>query len=176
MNALIMMVAVAQNPGSWPDAGAARFAQTATSTKREPPGYAMPAEVRALFGELIEPVTGAQAHWSVPLFDRRTTSTIFLVTLAKELPKSIEGVQISRLSSGASVGGQCFVVVGSGGTHLVIFQQHGPLGVYGDNSCGPGVGGLSLGSDGANAWVACWNETLRRFQTKVVERNQLDGH
>ncbi len=174
MNALIIMVALAAHPAVGADAGEFKSPQISAVTKRQSAGHSMPAEVRALFGDLIEPVTGTEAHWSVPVFDRRATSDIFLVTIAKELPKSIAGVQISRLSTGASMGEQSLVVVGSGGTHLVIAQHHGHLGVFGGNSCGRGVGGLSLGSDGAIEWRACWNEALRRFEIKRVDLPQLD--
>lgn len=174
MNALIMTVALTATPGVGPDAGVAETPQTTTTSKRQTGAHSMPAEVRVLFGDLIEPVTGAQAHWRVPLFDRGTTSDIYLVTIAKELPKAIEGVHFSRLSGGAAIGGQGFVVVGSGEAHLVTVQHHGHLGVYGGDYCGRGVGGLSLGSDGVIAWGACWNRKLRRFEMKRVGLPQLD--
>lgn len=165
---LLMMVAVAANPAGGPDAGASNSPRSGTR--------GMPAQVRALFGALIEPVTGTS--WSVPLFDRRETSDIFVVTVAKELPKSIEGVQLSRLSAGASVGRKGFVLVGSGGAHLVIphRQDDGQLGVYGGNFCGQGVGGLALGRERASEWGACWNGASRRFTMKVITLPQVDAH
>lgn len=163
MNALMMLVALAANP----DAG--------VGATPPPNAASMPESVRALFKDLLEPVTTGPAVWRLPMFDRSTSSDVYLVRLVKEIPKTLAGVQLSRLSSAPSELG--FVVVGSEGTHLVIGQPPGDprrFGVYGVDSCGPGLAGLALGGDSSIEWRGCWNPSSRRFELKWSHLPQLD--